>query len=52
MIGCCSQLYDLHEGIALDVVTPKIVVALETMIAKKYDILVHLTNLQNLISMK
>ena len=39
MIGCCSQLYDLHEGIAfaklMDVVTPKKVVALETMIAKK-----------------
>ena len=39
MIGCFGQLYDLHEGIAfaklMDVVTPKKVIALETMMAKR-----------------
>ena len=37
-ISCCSQLYDLHEGIAfaklMDAVTSKKVVALEITIAK------------------
>ena len=39
MISWCSQLYNLHEGIAfakpIDVITPKKVVALKAMIAKK-----------------